>query len=350
MANNRVLMVGTDTSTMGGIASVIIDYIESGIFERLSISYHSTHRDGGRVGKALFFLKQMLLFVIRANAYRIIHIHTSHGWSYRRLFVILLISLLFRKRTVLHVHGSQFDLYYQNAASFEKGLIRFGLLRADRVVALSDQWRDRLLAIQPDARVEIIMNTVNTDKYRFDDRPVHTPVSVLFLGRLGERKGVYDILKAFRSLDMSGYRFVLAGDGDIEAVRAEVSRNGWQNSVAVPGWISGDSKLRLLAEADIYILPSYNEGLPIGLLEAISSGLAVIATDVGGIPNAVDNGVNGYLIKPTDWQALVVHLQALASDHSRLACFGRASRELALKKFSMPRAEEQLRELYSEIL
>lgn len=349
MKSNNVLMVGTDTSTMGGIASVINDYIEYGIFDRLSIDYHPTHKDGSKREKAVFFLKQLVLFNIKVFKYKIIHLHTSHGWSYRRLFLILLISKLLKKKVILHIHGSQFDLYYDNTNKIERFFIRQGLKYSDYVIALSDTWKEKIMTIERTSNVVVILNTVNTEKYAVSDRNIHKPLSVLFLGRLGERKGIYDILKAISLLDYEQYFFILAGDGELEKVKKIISEEKLNKYVSVPGWVQGDQKIKLLQNADIYILPSYNEGLPIGILEAISSGLPVIASSIGGIPEAVIDGVNGYLIEPGDFKSLANKLQELYKDQQKLKDFGYTSEKIALEKFSMNRAEKQLEIIYIKL-
>ncbi len=349
MKSNDVLMVGTDTSTMGGIASVINGYIEYGIFDRLSIDYHPTHKDGSKIEKALFFFKQLISFNIRVFKYNIIHLHTSHGWSYRRLSLILFISKLLGKKVILHIHGSQFDIYYDKANKIERFLIQQGLKYSDYVIALSDTWKEKIITIEHSSNVVVILNTVNTEKYAVSNRKIHKPLSILFLGRLGERKGIYDILKAIQLIDYKQYFFVLAGDGELEKVKKIISEKGLDKYISVPGWIRGDQKIKLLQNADVYILPSYNEGLPIGILEAISSGLPVIASSIGGIPEAVIDGVNGYLIEPGDFKGLASKLQELCEDHKKFKKFSHASEKISAEKFSMQRAENQLEDIYTNI-
>ncbi len=117
----------------------------------------------------------------------------------------------------------------------------------------------------------------------------------------------------------------------------------------MPGWIRGDQKIKLLRNADIYILPSYNEELSIGILEAISAGLPVIVSSVGGIPEAVIDGINSYLIEPGDFIALADKLQELCEDQQKLKKFSYASKKIALEKISMQRAEKKLEDIYATL-
>ncbi|MEM8563517.1 MAG: glycosyltransferase family 4 protein [Pseudomonadota bacterium] len=347
---NKILMVGTDVSTMGGIASVIRDYIDCGLMERLSISYLPTHRDGSKLDKALFFLRQFPKALKQMLGVDIVHIHTSHGWSYRRLFNIIVGARVLRRKIVLHVHGSEFDEYYANASKIEKSLVRKGLELADTVIALSQDWKEKLAKIAPSAQVIVVRNSVDRNKYRpKSPRLLKSPATALFLGRLGERKGVYDLLDAIGRLEGQPMHFVIAGDGDIDKVKQVVESRGWQDQVSVPGWVGPTQKSDLLSLADVYVLPSYHEGLPISILEAMAAGLPVVSTPVGGIPEAVISGENGILVPPGDSEALASALTKCVEDSQIWSSMSKRSLELTDERFAMELVECRLEELYQSL-
>jgi glycosyltransferase involved in cell wall biosynthesis len=346
----NVLMVGTDLSTMGGISSVIRNYFESGLIQRLGVSYIPTHKDGTRFAKAWFYLKQIPLIIANMPRVRIVHIHTSQGWSFRRLLLIFWIARLFARKTVWHVHGSQFDNYYDGAAMIEKYLIRQALRGADLVVALSTGWKDKLSEIEPKSNISVIHNAVNTSKYHVIRSRRHDPAVVLFLGRLGKRKGIYDLLEAAALLKSENIRFVLAGDGDIEQVNQHIANHGLASNVSVLGWVSPDKVVALLRDADIYALPSYDEGLPMGILEAMSAGLPVVTTPIGGIPEAVADNDNGFLVRPGDCAGLAERLKRLASDQQLWMRMSESSLRRAEQQFGMEKAEQELGSNYSDLL
>ena len=350
MKRTKILMLGTDVTTMGGIASVIRDYIDTGLMSRLNITYVATHRDGSKMAKFVFFLRQVPKVFLKCFPADIVHIHTSHGWSYRRLVTILFGANLIGKKTILHVHGSEFDLYFDKAGKVEQAIIRYGLRTADRVIALSSDWETKLHTIEPQANIVVIRNGVDYTRYlQFTGREMHTPANVLFLGRLGDRKGIYDLLEAIAELDRSEIEFVLAGDGDVERVRAIVSERGWQRQVRIPGWVGPEDKMALLRAADLYVLPSYHEGLPISVLEAMAAGLAVISTPVGGIPEAVIDGRNGYLVPPGNPRALAERIRDALMDRARWRAMSDASFLLAREDFDTSIVESHLKDLYESL-
>jgi glycosyltransferase involved in cell wall biosynthesis len=299
--------------------------------------------------KALFYLVQSPRIIVSILGSEIIHFHTSQGWSYRRLFFILLIARAFGKRTIWHVHGSSFDNYYAKSNRLEKAAIRFGLSQADAVIALSESWLVKFQEISPSSRGVIIHNGVNVEKYHVERTRPHAPMVVLFLGRIGERKGTFDLIRAAERLKAIDVHFLIAGDGEVERANAAIRAADLTNHVEVLGWVDDKRVVELLGHADLYALPSYDEGLPMGILEAMASGLPIISTPVGGIPDAVTNGANGYLIEPGDSEALADRILTYSNNTTAWLEASRLSRKRADESFSMECVEHALSALYAEI-
>lgn len=133
------------------------------------------------------------------------------------------------------------------------------------------------------------------------DHP-HTFVS---LGRLGERKGTYDLIKAIERIEVQipDIKCYLAGDGDIDRCKQIVEEKKLENNIIIVGWADFDKKLELLKKSSVLVLPSYNEGLPMAILEGMACGKAIISTTVGAIPEVVKEE-NGILIEPGDIKKL----------------------------------------------
>ena len=123
---------------------------------------------------------------------------------------------------------------------------------------------------------------------------------LLFLGDIGHRKGIYDLIRALPdNIEINSRGSACRwGRGDIDVVRRSAKELGIEKHVLLPGYVSGPEKFRLLAEAAIYVLPSYNEGVPISILEAMSVGLPIVTTPVGGIPDVIRDGEEGFLVSP----------------------------------------------------
>ncbi|HVL76715.1 MAG TPA: glycosyltransferase family 4 protein, partial [Noviherbaspirillum sp.] len=167
----------------------------------------------------------------------------------------------------------------------------------------------------------------------------------------GDRKGTYDLLRAVARVVKThpDLKLVLAGDGEIERVRREVVRLGLTSHVEVLDWVSGRRKEALLERAAIYVLPSYCEGLPMSVLEAMAAGLPVVTTPVGGVPEAITDGLEGRLVVPGDVDALCEALDALLSQLELRRQMGQAARAKIETTFSATCVLPQLEQLYRQL-
>ena len=129
-------------------------------------------------------------------------------------------------------------------------------------------------------------------------------------------------------------RLIAAGPGELDAVRRCARERGVDDRVLLPGWVSGSEKLRLLEEAALFALPSYTEGVPLSVLEAMSVGLPVIATPVGGIPDVVRDGQDGYLVPPGSPNGLSARIINLLNNPQLRERMGENARHHLLSKFS----------------
>lgn len=297
MKKLKVLMVGPERTAKGGIASVINQYFSNDLDKTIELNYLETACEGNKVRKILFFIRAFLKFFLIVFKYDIVHIHMASRGSYnrKRLFV-LIAKKLFGKKIFIHLHGAEFkEFFYNECTAKKKNKIRKTFYSATAIIALSEQWKDFILEIVPFARVEIIHNAVHVSE-RIEDYSNH---NVLFLGRIGERKGIYNVLSVWPSVikKYTNAQLYIAGDGNIEECKSLCKKLDVENSVKILGWLDKENCKNLFYQCSIFILPSYNEGLPMSMLEAMSCGLAVVVSPVGGIPTVVKHGINGMLVE-----------------------------------------------------
>ncbi len=348
----RIVMVGTSFDTMGGISSVVKGYASEGFLDRLAIRYVVTHKDGSSLQKLSIATRGILrlLYICALKRNLLVHIHLSSRASFWRKSICCLICRFFGHPYILHVHGSEFMEFYQRELSApSQAFVRFILGRSACILALSESWKGNLASIVPAARIEVVRNAVPLAEIREAEEDQRR--AVLFLGRLGPRKGVSELVRAFATIadDFPTIDLVCAGDGDIEATREQASRLGLGERVLCPGWLRGDDKQKTLSRAIVFALPSHAEGLPMALLEAMSAGLPVLASSVGGIPEVVRHGVEGYLIEPGDEAALAGFLRTLLEDEPGRQQLSRNSRLRIEESYALPRVIERIESIYQGI-
>ncbi|EGR0142304.1 glycosyltransferase family 4 protein [Vibrio cholerae] len=350
------LMVATDRKGQGGVATVVSTYADCGFLEENHIKLiasHSSLDHGQKWRMTLRFMLALcqLLFCFMRYRVGIVHIHMSSRGSYRRKSVIVRLVKLLKGRVILHLHGAEFRDFYRDECSRDQQThIRHTFALADHVLVLSTQWLAWLQEVIGRTQgVSVLYNAVPSLAL---DRHLAQPGRIAFLGRLGTRKGVGDLIQAFTLVKQRcpEAQLYLAGDGEIESYQAMAEQLGLNGSVHCLGWIAGEAKLKLLTQTDIYCLPSYNEGFPMGVIEAMSAGIPVVASRAGGIPDAISDGEQGRLIEAGDVVALAQALGDLIEQRAENQRIATAAKQKFAENFSLQAVIPRLQTLYDELL
>ncbi|WP_169307454.1 glycosyltransferase family 4 protein [Chitiniphilus eburneus] len=347
-ARRQVVMVGPSPLAHGGMAFWAKSAGESGLLAALRIRYLSSHVEAGRLRKffvALGVWLQLLGMLLRGRV-ALLHVHVATRASLWRKLGFVWLARAFGRPYVVHLHGGMFPIYYQRNQHKLIGRWLVDMLRhAHTVVVLSPEWRTWVDQLAPGAPVAVIPNAVicpDEVEARAD------PMSLLYLGRIEAAKGIEELLSAVRRLRDDGAqpRLTVAGSGQMPWFWEKVREYDVADVVNFVGWVTGPQKEALLRECGVFVLPSHQEALPFGVLEAMAYGRVIVATRVGGIPFALGDGAAGVLVEPRDAEALYQALSQLArhpEDGQRLAC---DARERARRSFSFPAIQVQLQELY----
>jgi len=347
-------MIGTSPEAKGGIAAVVQGYYDSGIMDRLNIRYFPTHEEGSKIHKIFFFLTAFIKIMTNIASYNIVHLHTASGLSFLRLYPILVLAKGFRKKVVFHIHGGRFDYFYdQIAPSWGKAMIRHAFSSSDRIVVLTDEWSRKLSHICNSEKITILPNTrpINISNEGVGKALVSKPRTLLFMGELCERKGVYDIINGMKQLETEKAQIevLLCGQGEQNEIETYIKKLNLEGTIKLLGWVSGQKKEELLQKAYLFLLPSFIEGLPISILEAMASATPIIATDVGGIPELIKDGYNGYLIPVKSPEQLAIRTDQLLNDENLWMKMAENALSTIKSEFSMQHAEQKLIDLYRSI-
>ncbi len=228
---------------------------------------------------------------------------------------------------VVHLHGANFDDYYAACGLLMQAAIRGLFRRAACVVVLGSHWQDFVTRIAgPEVMTAIVYNAVPrvaaaTER---EDGNVHLVV----LGEVGERKGtdvLLDALSLLRGRGVGGWRCTIAGNGAVERFRARAESLGLSGLVTFPGWLDAGAAKMLAGRADVVVLPSRAENLPMSIVEAMAAGKPVVATPVGAVAEILHDGVEGRLVPVGDAAALADALAGLIGDREARRRMGEAA-------------------------
>lgn len=258
-----------------------------------------------------------------------VHIHTSSFRAFYEKTAFATVARLAGSGVVLHLHGGAFDTFTQRGGRVRRFFIACLLRIPNRLLVLSTIWRDFMLRAIDEGlatRIVVLHNAVrvpedssmSTAETKSQDQGRGQPVQVVFLGRVGTSKGINELLVAAKEIGLRA-KFSILGDaeqpGDLDRFKRRCRKTGLHN-VRFQGHTIGAEKRRALENADVFVLPSHVENLPIAMLEAMSFGLPVIVTDVGAVHEVVGPD-QGRLIPPKDPQALIRALTDMM-DHPEL--------------------------------
>lgn len=303
-------------------------------------------------GKGSILLSPLVLaaFIARMAAVRpdVVHINLSSHGSTRRKLIVARAAALLGIPTVIHLHGSRFRQYWAGAsARTDRAIVRM-FEGAARVLVLGEVWRAFVGARAPGAKIAVLPNAT--------PQPALAPVTgepgvarLLFIGRLGARKGVPELVAALGQLkDLPGWRAIIAGDGEIGDTRAAVERLGLVERVAVPGWAGPAEVAAMIAASDVLVLPSYDENLPMSVIEGMAAGLAIVATPVGAVEDIVTDGETGLLVQPGDVDGLAAALRRLIEDPALRARLGAAGRAVHRERLDIAPYVDRLVAIWRE--
>jgi glycosyltransferase involved in cell wall biosynthesis len=336
MSRNVVLVVAPDGASGGGMGRVKDYIVEApreaweGLEPRALIT-----RDGGGRLHSLRLLAGALATIGRTHRQgqlALVHVNMGDRLSSLRKGLIALYCRARGVPVVIHLHAVELDKLPGAMLWF----LRKAFGKANGVILLGDvyrRWLAERLGLH-NLPADILWNGVPMAPVAARDHLAarSTALHIVFLGSLGRRKGTGELVAALGALaTRTDWRATLAGPGDIDAYRAQAQALGIADRITFPGWQDQAQVRELLASADMMVLPSFEEGLPLAILEALALGTPVIATPVGAIPEVLTHDADIVLTPPGDAPKLAAAIARLADDASLrqslcdkgLATFGR---------------------------
>ena len=214
-------------------------------------------------------------------------------------------------------------------------------------IAPSEFMKDKLAAGGIDSeKIQVVPNFIDTERYRPSGREKDY---VIYFGRLSYEKGVDTLIRAFAGL--GGVRLIIAGDGpesgSLKTLASQLNLSG----VEFAGYREKEDLMRLVADSKLVVLPSrWYENLPFSIMESFALGKPVIASDIGGIPEMVEDEINGLLFPPEDEGGLMEQLKRLLSSGELRAEMGDAAREKAKRRYNSSSHYQRIMEIYQGLL
>jgi glycosyltransferase involved in cell wall biosynthesis len=359
--NPVVLLLGPHRAAVSGVSTHLNLLMASTLAEEFEVVHFQVGSEGRSEGAAGRFLRLVLspFFLAATIIFRhvsIVHLNTSlNPRAYWRDLGYLAVSKMLGARVVYQVHGGALPQRFFAKSRSLTAFLRWTLKVPDLVLVLAQCELEAYRDFVPEQQVVALPNGIDCRPYgaipTVRSEP-DQPLRLVYIGRLAREKGLYETLQGLRLAHELGVdaRLVVAGSGAEETrLRRYAQALGIAPRVCFVGPVFGADKVKLLAGADAMVLPSYSEGLPYALLEAMAAGIPVIATPVGAIPDVVSDGIHGFLVPPRDGKSIAESLALMAGDRERLSWMSRACRRRIRAAFSIERLAQELALHYAKL-
>jgi len=367
-------MVGPVPPPFGGIASIMDDLVHSRlqddyeieVFERIPAGKFPPQARVG-IGASVFRFERFVRFFkeLRRGKHSLVHIHSSDTSEFIGTTVFMLLARIAGAKVVLHIQGGDWKEFYEYHSLLRKVWTRVGLYVPDGIVVVHTEWIDRIKGMYPAANVRVIRNLLHDqappDPAEVEELRANLGISkdnfvVVSVGAVGWRKGAFEILKAIPQVvsKEDSVRFVLVGGeskpGDMAQLKQLIETEKLEKWVQLAGEVERDKIPLYLALADLFLLPSFIEGMPVSIIEAMRSGLPVISTRVQGIPDVVVDGVTGILIDPGNPRQIAENVLLLKQDAQLRKKMAEAGKRVFRERFEFSKGIEEFRSLYKEVI
>jgi glycosyltransferase involved in cell wall biosynthesis len=365
----RVLISGHLPPPMSGIGTYYQTLLGSSLPKRVSLQFIDTssrRRVGSKTGNWSFSnlvsaIVDCVRFTKAVVVYKpeICHVATSVGLSFLKHSICVVTARLLGSTVLLHPHCSYYFFYERQGRAW-KWFVRKVVGLCQGVIVLSNEWKGLQEAV-PDCQIYYLPNAINLKDYvdvgreKIESKSEKPCLHFLYLGHLGKAKGSFDLINAAKTLSEQGHRveFDLVGQeqvpGDMEQLSTEVVEAGLEQFIHIRSAVNDEEKIELFRSADVFVYPSYHEGMPMAVIEAMACGLPIVATRVGGLPDLVCPGLNGSLVPPGQPDQLANAIRQLVVDE-RLRCSMQInSFQLAQDNFDIEKLVSRLLNIYQAL-
>ncbi len=346
----RVLMVGPDRSVHGGISAIVNNFYEAGLDRRVNLKYIGTMREGSKLKKFFVAAGAYLEFMREVPKYDIVHVNVASDSSFLRKSYFIKYAKRKGKKIVLHQHGGDFKNYYgQQISERMRRYVRRILNMPDKMLVLTQSWKEYFESISGRDNIEVFPNCIKINSQATPDgisadRDMN---KLLFLGRICKDKGIDELVEALDELavDHPGIKLYIGGIFEEEEYRKVIEAR--QERISYLGWVTGKEKEKYLKDCGIFVLPTYYEGFPVSVLEAMAGGCVVVASRVGGIPDIITDEENGLLISPKDSNSLKRAVERVMGDKEFAERLRVSAFDKVVNNYSMDNCIDKLVKIYS---
>ena len=359
----KILLVGTNRKIASGVSTHINQLMASPLTDKFNLDNFVIGSDDcqeSKFNKIKRYIFSPISLAAKIISYQPDIVHLNPSMDFKGFFrdaVYLFVAKLLGKKVVLQLHAGLKPHVFFNRSSWLYWPRRLVLQTADAVILLTQLEAEHAAGFCHFKALNVVPNAIDMAAFanHISEKINHSSeITLVYIGRLVDTKGIKEGIEALALLKQQGYqdlKFNIAGTGPYEqSLKDLVIKLNINDSVEFMGPVFGDKKIQFWHDATILVFPTYfDEGLPYTLLEALASGTPAITTRVGGIPEVIDDGMQGFFVEPKNPEAIATIIKTLISDKSLLKNLSEECIKRANAHYSIERLSNQIENIYESI-
>lgn len=343
----KILMIGPARSVNGGISTVVNNYYSAGLDKEVDLEYIATMEEGSKAHKLRVAVEALIEFIVKISKYEVVHIHMASDVSIYRKLPFIWLTKVFGKKLIIQQHGGNIEqFYYFECGKRKQQFIKKMLQKADLFLVVAPYLKDIFEDIIGKTKIVVLPNAIEIPQEITRD---YNRKNLLFLGRLCKEKGIYELLDAVKELRVEYPDLHLYLGGIWAEKELEKKANECAEYVHYLGWINKEKKDIYLKKCNIFVLPTYFEGLPMSLLEGMAYGCACVATEVGGIPQVMSHRKDGFIIPAKDVRAIKHAIKELLQNQNLQKKLGMNGRKTVEEHYEISKSINRLILIYKQV-
>ncbi|GEM_PF-3617980 len=355
---NKVMLyvVGPALNVKGGITPVEHEVLKFAQTKGYTTRHFASSVNGNFLRKISILIVSLLKFLfyllIDHKRYTlIVHIMAVGYNSFRRKMLFGLITSFFKIKYIVHLHSYNFFFYFKKNSRFENILVEYLLNRSTSILSVSKEINDSVLKMGF-RNVHILHNPVTITSAKKKDKSTRDEIVLLVLARYAKEKNIdflIECIDRIRHMEIQPTILKIYGYGDRQKYKFMVQKKGLEKYVFLNDWVEGEERNREMRGADVFVLASNFEGLPVFLLEGLALGKPILASDVPGCRETVVDGFNGFLFKCLDIEDFCAKYQTLLRGWE-IVEYGKMSKKLYRAKYTKNIFIKNLNTVYTNML
>jgi glycosyltransferase involved in cell wall biosynthesis len=352
MITDKVILLVSPLNKIGGKASftklIINSYNNNNVrYYHIDLVRAKSSRNEIRYLQhiiSFFVYKIKFAWLLINGKIDLVQIHSSSFYDYYDLSIFVIISKIFRRKTIVRYGGASFPEFINSSNVMYKSYIKWVLGLYDVLIVQSNYWENYFLNYGVDkGKIFLLPNFVSDITYYVkSEKYLNDKIHILFMpGKDLKRKGFYDIKEEISEIALNHNNIVF------HIVGTDLIKYFNNPKIKLYDEVSGENKIKLFHLCTIFLLPSHAEGFPNSLLEAMSSGMAIITTSIPQISCIVNEDINCLLIPPGSSEQFKEKLLYLINNPQSIYRLGKNARKLVEEKYTEKLIPKYLKELYN---